>query len=387
LLRERVSKLVAQRPKVYDYYENLIEVVGDESVFFNGEFVWPRQLELHLPGNHKTHCNLNCTHCQGHFFKKGLDHWELTALDLLHNLKGAIPYHIYGGAYTEPLLNSYYMTFLATTKKYDNHFGIHTNGTLLSQLEEQQGWLTELNRIATDRIDYLSVSLDGAYRSSWAKVKNTKEAYLFDKIIDGVKQACEIRRKNKAEGHAIRLCYLITDINGSPAELDRAVEIARETGVDSLRFSIPYDNYTKKFKKLEKYKEEVEKPAHEKYKRLLNKYLSKNKDDKPYIFYVNPNTTCVTNYYFKKCIYSYFQITYGADGYAYKCSAVAAPNAKHCRLGKITSDIDLFTKMILANYNKEWDCEKMCFKKGLRCNRQAIEINQKFYQKNGRNCV
>ena len=54
-----------------------------------------------------------------------------------------------------------------------------------------------------------------------------------------------------------------------------------------------------------------------------------------------------------------------------------SPTAKQCRLGKITSDIDEFKKMISKNQQGDWDCDGMCFSRGLRGNRMSVEINAK----------
>jgi len=364
------------RPKQYRYYDQLIEHVdGDKSVFFSDKLIYPRQFEIHLPGDHKRPCDLSCPHCAGKLFVRDLGTWELDALELLNELKGAIPYHIYGGAYTEPLLNPYYLTFLATTKKYGNHFGVHTNGSLLNWLEENQGWLTELNRLATDNIDYLSISLDAGFSWSWGKTKGTRKSSLFNEIIEGIRKACEIRRKNNGRGHAIRICYLISPVSGNLENFASIVSIAKDIGVDSLRFSIPFGNYNQSFSKIKEYKEEIEVPGNMKYAELLNSFLSKNKREVPYIFYTGPEFTDVDRFTFKRCFYQFYQITYGADGYAYRCSTTATPTAKQCRLGKITSSLDEFHNLIGKNNNPSWDSQKLCFEKGLRCNRMGLEIN------------
>ena len=128
------------RPPEYHYWNQLMaHLDNDQRKFFNGQLTYPRQFEIHLPANHKSPCNLQCPHCAGKFFQKDLGTWEMDALELLHKLAGKIPYHIYGGAYTEPLLNPYFMTFLHTTKRYGGHFGIHTNGSLLSKMEDRHG--------------------------------------------------------------------------------------------------------------------------------------------------------------------------------------------------------------------------------------------------------
>ena len=45
-----------------------------------------------------------------------------------------------------------------------------------------------------------------------------------------------------------------------------------------------------------------------------------------------------------------------------------------CRVGKITSDLDEFNRMIMKNANPNWD-GNTCFSKGARCNRMGLEIN------------
>ena len=369
------SGRIDPRPDQYLYWNQLMEhMKNDTSKFFNGELIYPRQFEIHLPSNHIKACNLNCPHCAGKLFDKTLGTWEIDGLELLDKLQGKIPFHIYGGAYTEPLMNPYYMAYLNMTKKHGNHFGIHTNGTLLNWLEDEQGWLTELNRISTDSIDYLSISIDAGLAGPWSRTKGTRKRNTFYEIIEGISKAMKIRRKT-GKGHAVRLCYLISPESGTQANFDSIISIAKHHKVDSLRFSIPFGNYNQSFETIQKYKEDVEVPNDDKYWNMLKSKVSTTKTDRPYIFYTGPEFTDIDMFTFKHCLYGYYQITYGADGYAYKCSTTATPSAKQCRLGKITADLDEFNKMIIRNCNKNWDCQKMCFSKKVRCNRMGLEIN------------
>ncbi len=366
------------RPPEYHYWMQLMEhLKGDTDVFFDGRLIYPRQFEIHLPGNHRVPCDLGCLHCAGKYFQKDLGTWELEALELLNKLQGKIPYHIYGGAYTEPLINPYFMTFLHTTKRYGGHFGIHTNGVLLSRLEEQIGWLTELNRISTDYVDYLSVSLDAGFPWSWAKTKGTKHENLFNEVIQGLRKAVEIRKKAGGKGHAIRLCYLISPNSDSPENFGSIVSIAKNIGVDSLRFSIPFACYNQSFDKVREYKRDREVQMTDVYAQRLTSYLSEAQTERPYIFYTGPEFTDVDKFDFKQCVYCYYQITFGADGYAYKCSTTATPTVAMCRLGKITSNLDEFHRLLIRNANPEWDANT-CFKNGARCNRMGLEINRAY---------
>lgn len=371
-----IKQINDTRPEVYRYYDQLIKHIGSADMIFAGEMIYPRQFEIHLPGNHIEPCNLHCPHCAGKYFDKSLGRWEMKALELLDKLQGSIPYHIYGGAYTEPLMNPYYMTFLAMTKKYGNHFGIHTSGVLLNRLEENLGFLTELNALSTDDEDYLSISLDAGSPESWGRTKGSRNTDLFFEIIEGIASAAAIRNKT-GTGHAIRVCYLITDKNDSKEEIDYIVRQMQILNVDSLRFSIPFGNYNQSFDKVREYKNNTEIPLDLKYQELLSPYLSKDENSRPYIFYTGPEFTDIDKFTFDKCAYGYYQVTFGADGYVYKCSTTATPTMAFCRLGEITNDLDEFNSMIKMNQSKYWDAN-ICFEKGARCNRMGLEINTEY---------
>ena len=376
-------------PRIYEYryWDQLVNHLGgDVNKLFNGEFVWPKQLEIHLaPSNGVKACPLSCSFCGGKLFDKTLGHWEMDALELLAKINGAIPSVIFGGSYTEPLGSCYFAAFLAATKKYGSHFGVHTSGINLLQLEESTGLLTEMNRISTDKEDYLSISLDAGLADSWALAKGVNHPEWFDDIISAIERAVKIRKENGG-GHAIRICYLISPATDSVENFSAITKIAKEIGVHSLRFSIPFAHYNQSFDTVRKYRANREIPGDALYREGLAPYLSESMDEQPYIFYSPPWFTDVDRFTFDRCFYSYFQATLGADGFVYRCSTTATPTAGHCRLGKITSDLDEFKSMIVKNQQDPWDCKEMCFDRGLRGNRMAIEINtkaQELMEKNG----
>ncbi len=376
------------RPPQYHYWDQLLEHIGsgkasprefryNNKIFFDGSLLYPRQLEIHLPGNHIIPCDLHCPHCAGKKFDKPLGTWEMDGLSLLDKLKGKVPYHIYGGAYTEPTLNPYFMSYLAMTKRHGNHFGIHTHGVYLELLEEMQGFLTELNRISTDETDYLSISLDAGTPESWTKTKGYKgNGNGFYEILNGVEHAVAIRKKAK-KGHAIRLCYLVSPYSGSDDDFNSIINLAQSLQVDSLRFSIPFAPYNQDFNKVREYKMQREVPANLIMQYRLEPYLSKSQDEKPYIFYTGSEFTDIDKFTFHKCLYGYYQLTLGADGYYYKCSTTATPTMEMCRLGKVSDNLADFHQIIKFNQNFSWDAHT-CFDKGARCNRMGLEINTEY---------
>lgn len=368
---------MSERPAGYQYFKILSDHLdGDLSKIFNGELVYPRQLEIHLPGDHKRACDFDCYYCQGRLLEQPLDLREEDALRMLDELGGKCPYVTYGGAYTEPLLNPYLLDFLRLTKQHDSYFGVHTNGALLKRLEEKQSFLTQYFQITTQfGLDWLSISLDAGAPESHMRTKNL-EVNWFDEIIEGIRMAVQIRGKD-VSNPAIRVCYLMNRFNSSDREIKGIVEIMQDIGVDSLRFSIPYDVYGKDFDRVRRYKQNVEVKQDAIYADMLAPLLST--EGKPHIFYLPPYCQDVDRMKFKQCIYSYFQITVASDGYVYKCSSTASPTFSMNRLGKVTDDLDA---MILANHDPDFK-PSTCFKVGARCNRMAVETNSAWEERNG----
>lgn len=367
-----LSKSDSDRPAGYQYFKILSDHLGNDlSKIFNVELVYPRQIEIHLPGDRKRACNFDCYYCQGRILEQPLAPFEEDALKIVDELKGRVPFFIYGGAYSEPLLNPYFLDFLKLTKEHGSYFGIHTNGSLLKELEEKQSFLSELCRIAASQQDYLSISLDAGTPESHMKAKNIKVNW-FDEIIEGIRMAAKLR--GNSHSPALRVCYLLNRFNSSEREINRIIEIMQDIKVDSLRFSIPYDLYGKDFDRVRRYKQAVEVKQNEIYAEMLKPLMSKDLRERPYIFYLPPEHQDVDRMNFRQCIYSYYQITLGADGYVYKCSSTASPTFKMDRLGKVTGDLEEFNKMVVANHNPNFN-PSTCFKSGARCNRIALEIN------------
>jgi MoaA/NifB/PqqE/SkfB family radical SAM enzyme len=360
------------RPKNYNYVEIVREHLGGSfDPVFNGEMIYPRQLEVHLPSDRKKACNFHCSYCQGGELDQSLGSWEEKGLRLMDKLQGAIPLYVYGGAYTEPLMNEFFLPYLEMTKKYNNNFGCHSNGSLLTELEDSIGFCSRLIELGTDEIDYFSCSLDAGTVESHKKTKNISDNY-FTRIIEGLRLLVKIRGNKQVP--KIRVCYLMNKINSSKDEIANIVKIMKDIGVDSLRFSIPYMVYGRDFEEVERYRNRNEIPFGLKCEETVKPYLSKNQEELPYIFWHGPGWQDVKKMNFNQCIYSYYQITYAADGYVYKCSSTASPSFSDNRLGEITDDLEEFQRMVLANHKEDFDA-KTCFVKGARCNRIALEIN------------
>ena len=371
-----------KRIKEYQYLRQLKEYMANaEKRYIQGEeksFIYPKQLEIHLPSDRQQNCNLSCKHCFGTLYEKELERWEAEGIKLLHNLNGDIQYHIYGGSYTEPTMSPFLFSYLATTKMYGNNFGIHTNGVLLKELNDNNNFFKNLHEISTDNTDYISISLDAGNGISWKKLKRSNSDNFWN-ILNSLEKMANIREQSAGkESHAIRLVYLAGDITCNQEQFEFIVSFAKMLKLDSVRFSIPYDFYNKDFKDVKEYKEKNENRLEKVVEKYTKNLISQSEDEKPYIFWNPPYFTDIDRINFDKCYYGFFQITLGADGYIYPCSAVAAPTAKHIRKGEITSDLDRFKKQCWELQNNPINCKTDCFDHGLRGNRMSLEINEEF---------
>jgi len=374
-----------KRIKEYRYLEQLDSYISlAEKQYLNNnlnkEFIYPKQLEIHLPSDRQINCNLKCKHCFGTLYKKELGKWEVEGLKLLHNLNGDIKYHIYGGSYTEPTMSPFLFPYLDTTKHYENWFGIHTNAVLLNELQNNYNFFNNLHDISTDRKDYISISLDAGNSYSWKNLKKGKDSDFWN-IIKSIETMSNIREKKGKDSHAIRIAYLVSEPSCSIEEFEFVVSLAKMFKLDSVRFSVPYGYYNQDFEKVRKHKV-IEDNLAIKVEEYTRHLISKSEEDRPYVFWNPPYFTDVERFNFDKCYYGSFQITLGADGFIYPCSAVAAPSAHHLRKGKIDSDLDVFRDQIYRIQKSEQvNCKRDCFSKGLRGNRMALEINEQYNKK------
>ena len=359
----------------YNYMKILTDWVSKDDIF-KKDFVWPRQMEIHLPANKKIACDFHCYYCQGSNLDMSLGLDEKKALKLMEEIgPNTFEYYVYGGAYTEPLLNSYFMDFMRLTKKLNAHFGIHSNGSQLKKLQNEQNFCTELVSLMESKYDYFSCSLDGGSPKSHMKTKNIKYDAWTD-IIEGIKILVSERDKQKSKG-SIRVAYLLNKWNSGEEELKNFINLMKDIGVDSLRFSIPYAQYGNEVNKVQNYKQKIENQQHQKFKELLEPYMSKSNNEKPFIFYfapVNQDIDRMLDDNYKQCAYTYYQTTLGSSGHIYRCSSIATPTFDYGILGKQPETVDEFKEMIKISQDEKFHCHT-CIESTARCNRMALEIN------------
>jgi len=367
------------RPEYYQYARLAEEHISKRRADFapfDGKPLFPMQLEVHVPNETGTPCDLHCKHCSGNRMDQPLASFDDTLLLLIANLKGKIPLFIFAGAYVEPTLNPRLIDFIDAAKATKCSFGLHTHGGHLGRLEQRLGFMSRLcDQAATE--DYVSISLDAGSAESYARTKRVSNGY-YARVLSGVKHLVECRQNTGSRGPRVRLTYLINRWNCSPDEIAAAVGFARETGVDSLRFSIPYAPFGTSYDRTVNYKKAQEEPLAAQVTPVLLAFVSQDKTEIPYISFLPPEYQDIEDRYRQHCHFGYFQITFGSDGYVYRCPTTASPSFPDHRLGIIPSSAEVLLQIIARNQDPAFDPVTRCKPCGARCNRPAIDINNNF---------
>ncbi len=365
-------------PECYQYFDILTKHLGTEvhNIAFNQtntEPVYPRQLEIHLGNDKLNPCNLSCSHCQGSEVNKTNIDNSSKSIELIKNLDGKIPYFIFGGVFSEPLLNKNIFNVLNTVKETGTNFGIHTNGTLLYPLQRRDGFISRLAEIA-DQNDYITISIDSGSAQSFSLTKNVRPL-LYENIKRAIDFYKNINEKTAQQSFKLKLTYLLNEHNSSPEELAGFVRYAKNIGptIASLRFSIPYAVYGQSMEKCKDYKLHHEIPFFENIRNTLEPLL--DSESLPQIIFLPPENQDVDKLNFKHCFYTYYQLTYAADGYFYPCSSSATSSFKHLRLGQAPDNLDDFNKILYKTQAESFNPQEQCLKKDVRCCRMAISIN------------
>lgn len=345
---------------------------------FDGVLTMPKQLEIHLPNASGISCNLKCNHCEGQLLPKEMsDDYLEKAISLIDQLGGSIPRVVVSGSYSEPTLNPRLISLLEAVKASGSDFGLHTNGTLLSALERKNGFLTRLAAISEEDKDYLAVSIDACDSESFTKTKNAG-GRLFEQIINGLFMFDRIKQDTGKTAPKAGVSYLLNEHNCDPERLRSFTQTMRDAGVSTLRFSVPYAPYGTSQEERSEYEETTGLVYYEKYAAAVASLLSQDPSEKPFVFLLDPEKQSIGQLTFTHCFYGYYMLTLGADGFFYRCCAVANPRFKSLRLGPLTDNLEEFYAMILKNQNKDFDPNKRCFNFGTMCTRAALEINAEF---------
>jgi len=195
-------------------------------------------------------CNLKCDHCVFGELLKANKPFALTKEEILTTIDGihefAVTHNVdpgevelkFGGIFSEPLhhqTKSSVAVGIDRAVGYGFKVGLTTNGMNMDQ-EVAQALAKDDGKSANN----VNLSLDsGTWQTLKAiklpKATDAKVEHIFNQTVENLKRLTALRKQHNA-GVGVHISYVIQSRNIGPEDLRKAVAIAHDTDVDSIRF-------------------------------------------------------------------------------------------------------------------------------------------------------
>lgn len=174
-------------------------------------------------------CNLKCTHCNRDNLMKtrkkmsmSLEDMEKVAKTVRNYQIKTIFFHNLG----EPFLSKTVFDEMSIIRKYNPQVRVYTstNGLLLNSARKREAALM---------IDHIFFSIDG---SSQELVTKYQVGGDFEKSYRNMKELVDFRNSKKATVPVVDWKYVVFSWNDGEDAIGRAIELAKEAGVDIISF-------------------------------------------------------------------------------------------------------------------------------------------------------
>jgi len=175
-------------------------------------------------------CNLHCPGCVHSKNNKNKFIWtpgnltKETYIKFIENY-GPTATDIFFYNWGEPLLNKLTPIFIKIAKKYLLRTAISSNFSLDFNHEE----------LVTSGIDYITIALDGATKTSYSKYRKGGN---FELVLENIKKIVEIKNKLKTNKPYLQWRFLVFEHNMH--EIDLAKKLAYDLKVDELKIETPF---------------------------------------------------------------------------------------------------------------------------------------------------
>ena len=199
-------------------------VLSDTEIFLGRTRLksFPRFIDLAITDN----CNLKCIMC----VRTNDPTIELSEMNFeqIKNIIDQVSEHAttiqLAGGLGEPLLHKHIFDAIRYSKKKGLEVLVTSNGTLLSE--------KNIEKLINSGLDYISLSIDGATKKTYESIRVGAN---FEKTINGIKNLCRMRDKEKAN---LKIEFVpVIMIGKNLHEVPALVRLAKEVGADGIAFS------------------------------------------------------------------------------------------------------------------------------------------------------
>lgn len=177
---------------------------------------------IHIQLEPTSICNLSCRSCS---YRDKTTAPRNLSFDDFRKIYDAIrPRKLTLSGVGETFLNPEIYKMIRYAKDNGSSVNTSSNGTVIAEAAKQ---------IVDSGLDLLKISIDSDNRETYQKVRN---ADLFDKVINGVKEIVRIKKEKGVERPYLRFQFVIQKENYK--EVPGVIELAHNIGIDAVNFQI-----------------------------------------------------------------------------------------------------------------------------------------------------
>lgn len=316
--------------RVYDYAATFLEAHKHKlHEAWRGECL-PEQVEIHPPPPDREACWLRCPHCYGHGETIPESHEKLeiaTALKVIKDLKDPLVSRIViSGTYSDPLHSGMVPQLLRAARDSPRQqIGLHTK--LVNLKPEVESAILDNCQDG----DYIAISLDAGTAATYDLVHGISSGRRVKRTYDNVRRnVLQLSRqvREKRVPLRINLTYLLTNESTESRDIQQAVELAVEAGVDVIRFSVPQPRTLASTDAMM-----VFPGALERARTVINELKIVHHGRRPLILLAEFSKWDISK--FERCFSQLFYPAVGGDGFLYPCCQVASKDFARLRIGDL----------------------------------------------------
>lgn len=360
-----------------------LNYVGEISSFVERcltKTVLPYQVEFQ-PGRlkGKALCWLSCSYCYGGASEntgERLSPERMLAIaeQTANGPHGGVKKLIYAGYATDPLNYEYIDDLVDAGIRNRQVIGIHTK--LIKISDRLVALLTDPNVKATG---YITVSVDAGSSASYNATHSvSSKADVFGRVVNNIRS---LARSRRASGGSIEITanYLVTRANNATEEVEKAIRILGDAGVDLLRFSFPQLPYGQSSNggTLVPGRAEVE----EYYTRLRPVIDAHQGGSMKVVVLDADGEHGIDRQRTLPCMARFIYPTVGFDGYFAHCSQSAAPHFRDMMIANL-AETDFWDAYYDYDADNFWSYMKQQYALmntlGCRCDRKEHVVNSLF---------
>jgi radical SAM protein with 4Fe4S-binding SPASM domain len=172
-----------------------------------------------------NYCNLHCPLCPtgAGLINRKSENLSLSDFKIIINNLGNSIIHLRLWNWGEPLLNKEFPEMVKYAKSKKIFVNTSTNSSFLNE--------EIIKKLIDSKLDQLIVSLDGASEETYNKYRKKGD---FQTVVNSLKKLSELKKQKRIKYPEIKLQFIVMKHNEH--EIKKVIELAKQTGVNTIFF-------------------------------------------------------------------------------------------------------------------------------------------------------